>query len=268
MPAGARTGVYCIRNKINGKAYVGSAATSIRQRWAIHRSSLLHGRHHSIHLQRAYSTHGASALEFFVICTCSPEWCLTLEQFHINRLKSFDRSFGYNINPTAGSRLGCKMTEGQRLANSVRQKGRKLSPEVYAAMVLERRSRPKTAALMAAAKRLTSDPEIVARCNEAKRRYWQNPNPEHVAKLDEWRKSQRLRDAVRAAMTGRKFSEEHRRKIGDANRNRQLSEETRAKMKASARLRASDPAQRERLREIAEKGREARAKNLMLHGNH
>lgn len=240
----------------------------MRQRWASHRSSLLHRKHHSQHLQKAYDKYGAEAFEFSVICECSPQWCLALEQFHINRLRSYDSNFGYNINPTAGSRLGCRMTEAQRLANSARQKGRKLSPEVYAALLIERRSRPKTAALTAAGKKLSSDPAIVAKSNEGKRRYWENPNPEHVAKLNAWRKSQRFRDSVSAAMTGRKFSEEHKRKIGEATRKRQISEETRAKMKASAKRRANDPNQRARLAEIGKLGRKNRALNLMLnHGN-
>lgn len=56
-------GIYCIKNKITGDIYVGSAV-SMKKRKHRHFSSLRKNIHHSAYLQRAFKK---SAIEYTVI---------------------------------------------------------------------------------------------------------------------------------------------------------------------------------------------------------
>ena len=140
------SGIYQILNTHNGKMYVGSAI-NIPARWRAHLSHLRNGKHHSAHLQSSWNRHGESVFSFSVLqavndathlLQCEDEW--------IGKLKSADRSHGYNICPKAGSQLGMrhstearekmsiahagkpKTAEHQRAINDA-LKGRKLSTE-------------------------------------------------------------------------------------------------------------------------------------------
>ena len=46
-------GIYSIRNKINGKKYIGSSV-DIYRRWGVHLRNLVRHRHPNEHLQRAW----------------------------------------------------------------------------------------------------------------------------------------------------------------------------------------------------------------------
>lgn len=114
-----KTGVYQIRNLLNGKIYIGSVAKQygFQLRWSKHRSDLLKGQHHSIHLQRAWDKYGADAFVFEILEECEPERCIEREQYHLDDLlfSSYnDKRFhqlGYNICRVAGSSLGIKQDD-------------------------------------------------------------------------------------------------------------------------------------------------------------
>lgn len=58
--------VYLIRNSATDKVYVGST-NNPKKRWTTHLRALRTGRHHSIHLQRAFAKHGAAAFSFHIV---------------------------------------------------------------------------------------------------------------------------------------------------------------------------------------------------------
>jgi group I intron endonuclease len=139
------SGIYCIRNVISGKRYIGSAI-SVSYRWHGHKSDLRRNKHHSPHLQCAWSQYGENNFEWTILEECSVEMLTIREQAWMNYYHSYDGNFGYNICPTAGSCLGCKhseehnhkiglalkgkkKSEEHNLKNSVAQKGRKMSEE-------------------------------------------------------------------------------------------------------------------------------------------
>lgn len=140
------TGVYAIRNKINGKSYIGSAAQTFEKRWAVHRHYLRQKKHHSIHLQRAWDKYGADAFEFVVLERVAPLECVSAEQRHIDSVQSAKMEFGYNIAPTAGSLLGSKRTPEQK--ERIRQQTIRLNsirnlrtPEAKAKMISKQKER-------------------------------------------------------------------------------------------------------------------------------
>lgn len=103
--ASHNTGIYEIRNVVNGKKYVGSSV-DFRARWGKHQRELNRGAHHSRHLQQSWDKHGPECFIFRVILTCSRDELLTYEQL---AFKAFSPEF--NILPNAGSCLGVKRTK-------------------------------------------------------------------------------------------------------------------------------------------------------------
>lgn len=104
-------GIYEIRNVIDGKCYIGSAA-NIEQRWRAHLSYLSNAKHHSIILQRAWDKHGSCNFEFNIIEQVEDRTKLIeREQYWINRFDSSNNELGYNICKKAGSRIGTFASE-------------------------------------------------------------------------------------------------------------------------------------------------------------
>lgn len=60
-------GIYEIRNKVNGKRYIGSTSREFKERWKEHRYELRSGRHHSPHLQHSWDFHGEINFEFTIL---------------------------------------------------------------------------------------------------------------------------------------------------------------------------------------------------------
>ena len=107
-------GIYKIQNIFNDKCYFGSSL-NIKQRFIDHRKNLRRGTHHSGHLQNSWNKYGENNFVFEIIEVVVDENQLVKkEQKHINKNKSYDRKFGYNINPLATSCLGVKRSERTR----------------------------------------------------------------------------------------------------------------------------------------------------------
>lgn len=152
------SGIYEIRNLINGKRYIGSAV-QFRKRWAEHRRDLKKERHHSAALQRAWLKYGPSSFQFSIIEFCPPEQLIAREQVHI------DVASDYNICKTAASTLGVKPSAETRaklsakLAGNQRTKGMKFSREICERMAAPKRGR----------KRPPRPPEWCKRISESKK---------------------------------------------------------------------------------------------------
>ena len=103
------SGIYQIRNLINGKVYVGSAV-NLRKRMHKHLSSLRHNKHCNIKLQNAYNKYGEDNFVFEIIeLVPNKEQLLDREQYFINTLNVVNE--GYNICPVAGNTMGVFHTE-------------------------------------------------------------------------------------------------------------------------------------------------------------
>ena len=63
------TGIYGIRNKRNGRVYVGQSV-NIEDRFTRHKTHLKHNKHKNRYLQNSYNKHGLEWFDFFVIEEC------------------------------------------------------------------------------------------------------------------------------------------------------------------------------------------------------
>ena len=107
MGVAVTSGVYIIRNQVEGGVYVGSSV-NIEERWRGHRRLLTKGSHHSWKLQSAWDRLGPEAFLWEVIERLPPvkDTLVSREQFHLD---SFDAYHGgYNSRPDADSCLGIK----------------------------------------------------------------------------------------------------------------------------------------------------------------
>lgn len=100
-------GIYGIRNSVNEKIYIGSAAQKaggIKRRWYEHITSLNKNNHGNYHLQKAWNYYGIDRFEFFVIeiidydsTKDSKNKIRQREEYYFDKYKSLNREFGYNI---------------------------------------------------------------------------------------------------------------------------------------------------------------------------
>jgi len=106
------SGVYLIKNILDGKVYVGSAKRLV-ERISNHKILLRGNRHHSTHLQHAWNKYGENVFIFGVLEVIENYSDLTIiEQKYIDKYRSADDKFGYNICPKAENNLGSKHTKG------------------------------------------------------------------------------------------------------------------------------------------------------------
>lgn len=124
-------GIYLVKNKQNGKVYVGSAV-NMCVRNSSHVTKLNKGGHINAHLQNAWNKYGESEFEWSVLedveytedKTEMKRRLLDREQYWIDKLNP-----EYNILRTAGSLLGFHHSEETKAQISAHTKGVKKSEE-------------------------------------------------------------------------------------------------------------------------------------------
>lgn len=120
------TGIYEIKNLINGKSYIGSAVNFVKRK-RCHISTLSSRKHRNDKLQKAWDKYGNKAFEFKLIIECSVDNLLTYEQILIDYKNSVKN--GYNILPTAGNWVGRKHSQETKEKMKLAWEKRKLKPK-------------------------------------------------------------------------------------------------------------------------------------------
>lgn len=77
------SGIYQIRNKKDGKVYIGSSS-NIEKRFRTHILNLRKGIHHSIYLQRAWKKYGKNCFIFEIIKKCKDTKLIETEQKYLD----------------------------------------------------------------------------------------------------------------------------------------------------------------------------------------
>ena len=104
------SGIYAIISKSEPhKIYIGSAI-NLSQRKKRHWQQLRDNKHFNSKLQNYYNNQGPGCFYFYVIQHISAEYLLITEQYLLDTQKPY-----FNINPTAGSRLGSHHSPGSKL---------------------------------------------------------------------------------------------------------------------------------------------------------
>lgn len=176
------SGIYQIRNILNGKRYIGSAC-KFRSRWHNHRSELRRGIHGNVKLQNAWKKAGESAFVFEVIELCSKDMLMGREQQWLDSTAP-----EYNIARFARSYPGRVVKAEQKQAISEANRGNKycvgrvMSAETRAKISKSKmgkkhktpRSQEHTDRIAAAHRGLKRSPETRQRISEAQLRSWAN----------------------------------------------------------------------------------------------
>lgn len=142
IPPSQICGIYIIENILNNKVYIGQSV-DIYHRWTQHKADLRNGHHHNEHLQRAWDKYGEEAFEFSVLLECDKSELNTSEKLFIEKYKSCDDCYGYNLTLGGDGCIGLsqdsidkmrKSLTGRHLSIDTRQKisegnkGKKLPP--------------------------------------------------------------------------------------------------------------------------------------------
>lgn len=89
-------GIYCIRCKVNNKAYIGSSV-DIKKRWRGHKGLLKRDRHYNKQLQEDYNKYGADSFLYSVLINCKPQMLTKYENMYMLLFNTRDILMGYNI---------------------------------------------------------------------------------------------------------------------------------------------------------------------------
>ncbi len=183
--------IYAITFPDSAKRYVGSAK-AIGPRMRAHLSLLRKGKHHSIHLQRAFNRRLGEGLSVVILeDDVQNDQLVEREQVWLDRHKGKL----YNISPTASSRLGATMSKSARqkisasLAGNSYRAGSRHDPETKAKI-----GRGVALSYSEGRKRKLYHPENLAEYNNAHRKI-----PSHEAAFEA------LKELKNYAAVGRKF---------------------------------------------------------------
>jgi len=200
-----RPGIYSIRNRENGKIYIGSAI-SLSRRFSEHLRMLKRGDHDNPHLQNSWNKHGEDAFSFNTVMFCSVDDLVETEQCFLDELRDEIGSGQiYNISPTAGSQLGLEHTPESRAKMSHEQSGE--NNGFYG-------------------KRHSKESIEKMRKSHKGQVAWNKGIPH----------SEEIKRKISEAKRGKSLSDEHRAKISEALMGRIISEETKEKLKDSPRF--------------------------------
>lgn len=90
------SGIYMIKNKENGKVYIGQT-NNFKNRFRQHKQSFRRKDHKNKHFQRAWEKYGEENFVFSIIEYCDLDIINERESFWVNKLESYDSLKGYNI---------------------------------------------------------------------------------------------------------------------------------------------------------------------------
>jgi group I intron endonuclease len=177
--------VYCIKNTINNKEYIGLTTRTVEQRWKQHiRESNKEGSWEwNTPLGNAIKKYGKDLFQIFVLEECSSETELKQKEIQLIReRKSLASETGYNLTLGGDGRLGYKLSEETKRKIGEGNLGKIMSNEAKEKMSIA-----------------------------AKKRCVGKPSP-----MDGKKHTEKSKQKIISFLTGRKHSEESKRKRSES----------------------------------------------------
>jgi len=147
-------GIYSITNKTTGKRYIGQTVY-LNGRKGDHLLNLRRNQHDNDYLQKAFNKYGEEDFIFEVLEVVpkledgSDNIALLTarEQYWMDYYKSWDRDYGYNINPSASTNYMSGKTHSEEARKKISEaaKGRKMSDEDKQRLITSRTNKPSKA---------------------------------------------------------------------------------------------------------------------------
>ena len=201
-----KCGIYCIKNIINNKVYIGSS-NGILNRWASHKYYLKNNIHKNPHLQNAYNKYGSENFVYEIIKECKESDLISEEDKNIILYKSLDRDFGYNIELPSRQNQSTESNEKRRIAMTGKKKTEEHRLNISKAQIGKKQT-----------------PERI----EAQKNYYKNLTEEKKKELSE--KVRIAHMGQKNHMYGKQHTDETKLKMSSAKIGKHRSEETKRKI--------------------------------------
>lgn len=232
--------VYRLTNTVTGKCYIGICASKVQRRWRRHCNSAAANKPRNRNcpaLHGAIRKYGEAVfnIETLYQAVNWKEAC-KVERGLIAQYGTMAPN-GYNLTSGGEGLLGLPMSEANKRLNSLRSKGKPMSPETRAkiseAARLKREAKPPRVIMPKAPRRYTAE-------TRAKMSAWQigkkhsaetkakiaakavgrKKTPEQIEEMRQREFSPAHRAKIKAALKGREFSQEWRARISEGLRRR------------------------------------------------
>lgn len=130
--------IYCIKNKVNNKVYIGSAIGHFRRKGQ-HYYMLRNNSHFNKHLQNSWNKYKEENFEFIILEFIENVECLEeREEYYIKLNNSKLPSFGYNHRDCCKTNLGNKWPIESKIRFSISKKGKPIQHLDYEKLALSR----------------------------------------------------------------------------------------------------------------------------------
>lgn len=221
------SGVYLIKNKIDGKCYVG-VSVDIKNRWRQHKSAISR-QNNCVKIANAIRYHGLDSFEFSVIEQCSKHQFDEKERFWIEKYNSV--LYGYNLTNGGNYRKSLSFETKKKMSDS--HKNKKLSESHRKNMIAAIKSDDVLKKISASLTGRKRNPESIKKTSDALRGRIVSKDTRLKISLANTGKT--IPDEVRKKMSeakiGKKVSDETKNKISEYRTGKKHSKETIAKMK-------------------------------------
>lgn len=225
------TGVYEILNIVDGKYYIGSSV-DIENRFKAHIKELDNNTHNNQHLQNAWNKYGKECFEFNVLEIVPSDNLREREDYYIQMMSATNHDNGYNMLSTSNIGLGVSASDEVKAKISVACSGEKNGHygKKHSIKTRERISavkRQKSRQKWIDEKHICENCGIImtVRYNRSGRFCSEKCMLEHKSKMQSAKtkgvaKPEGFGEKVSKSLIGKKFSEEHCKKISENAKNR------------------------------------------------